>query len=160
MLGFIINEYLMRLKRNIIIGLKSNFETESHSILLKLKMFLNNISCRTSLDSERIKFRKIYKSTTHRSENTTAGSQIIRQGEIKLTLLNDDKIKISYFVRLNHIIFMSLIFGLIAGLVQWYFNNTELIISLMIGLIIAFVIFIIGYFYIWFKMNELVRLCL
>lgn len=140
--------------------MKKSFDSDSKSIILKLKYNLNNEGFHTSNDSRNIKFKRVYKSTTHRSENITSGSMILREGKIRIEEISEKKMKILYNVRLDYIIFISLIFGLFSGIALTFFGDIKIVTSIIIGLLISSFIFMVEYFILRFRMTELIKICI
>jgi len=105
-------------------------------------------------------FDKIFKSTTHSGQNKREALNFLRHGVITFSQLSENKIKITYFVLLDGIIFMSILSGFLSGFFISLFTNLEILTSGLTGAIIAIIIFIIGYITFWVKMNELIRLCI
>jgi len=145
----------LRYKEVILFDLKDDFESYSKSIILKLEYFFRNDGFHTSRDKNRFEFKRIYKSTTHKGENTGNASYILREGIINLEEIENEKIKMTYWVSLNYIIFMSLTIAILAGIIDWVIDK-DILFSILISILTFFGFFLIGFLIIRFRMKSII----
>ena len=101
------------------IKIRNDFDLDSDQLFGFLELFLNEIGVLTKIERNKIVFRSIRGSTTNFGENINEAIRIIREGEVKLIKLNDNRIKLKWEVRLNILLFWSILFGIMMSFLSY-----------------------------------------
>ena len=145
------------LEKEITVEIQETFEADSKRISSNLKSMLQELGLKTFIESDVIKFHKIYKSTTDSGQNKTEAMKILRSGKIKLSYDPDNKIVIAYNVNLDALKFMSVLLSILIGFFRWTIYDSNSLVSIFIGLITLFLTYSLGYIYSENKMNNIIH---
>lgn len=145
------------LEKEIKVEIQESYGVDSKKIFSKLESILRGLDLKSSIESDKIKFKKVYKSTTDLGENKDEAMKILRSGEIKLSHYSSNKILIAYKVNLDALKFMSVLMGILIVVFMRLMGESNFLISIFAGLIILIVVYSFGYLYTESKMNNLIN---
>ena len=146
---------MLKYKREILIDLKDDFESEAKSILLKLEYILRREGFHTSKDLNKIQFKRIYIPLMYGN-----AKYIFKDGRIQLLNINKKKIKLIFNVSLNYLTFMALTAAIVLPAALYFFEGIDSLTVSMIGVIIFLFFFGIGTLILRLRVNELIKLCI
>ncbi|OFX22186.1 MAG: hypothetical protein A2033_14525 [Bacteroidetes bacterium GWA2_31_9] len=138
----------LKYKGTKIIYTRLSLDEYSNLLIPILKRALNDINARTEIVGSKIIFNRIIDSG---KKTGYEGFKIIRAGEINLTQIEENKIRIAWEVNLNTLIFLSVLLGFIAGLYFKTINNVRLDSAIIIGFSAWVIFFLFGYY--WIRKN-------
>lgn len=123
---------------------------KSSSVIERFIYLLNQSKYYTEKDNNKIHFKRHPHYTTHRSDNSTEGSIILRSGTIFFNF--EEKIlKICWLINLFSIYFRSFIIGIIISLCYYFFYSNNIIDTIIILLSLFLVILVFSIIVIKFK---------
>ena len=121
----------------------------------KIQEALRNFEAQSEIQNDTIKFKRIVRATTHSGQNKIEAMKIVREGLIRIERIDSKKIRISWEVKLNSLLFLSISIGLLIGLVAG-FASSMIIISIIIGLLFSTIMYFIGCSIVKSKIDEIV----
>lgn len=139
---------ILRYKNTKTIDGRTYFKDDSTRILTNLRFLLHEMDVRTEVVGNKIKYKEIFRPRTFFP---------LKEGEIRLFWSEMDKIKIEWEIKLNTLLFFTFLLGLIAGCLCWFFLNTMLLGSIIIGAAVWPFLFIIWGQWIILEINDLVE---
>jgi hypothetical protein len=117
---------------------------------------LKAIECRSEIEGDTIHFKRIVRNTTHSGMNKVEAMKILREGAIGIERMNSGKIKIYWKVKLDAILFLSILTGIVIAVIAG-FASSKLIISMAIGVLFSIITYFAGCSVIKSKIDELVE---
>lgn len=144
------------LKKDIIFDVKRDFEKDSKMFCWNLKFFLNDLGYITDIDLNRIKFKKNIQMTTDSGQNKVAAMETFREGEILISELSENKMKVCYDINLHFLRIMSFLIGTGIVLFVWTMASVSLALSIFVGSLALLIVHTIGYFYCNDKMYDII----
>lgn len=145
-----------RYKRIKIIEIDKDFDIEAKEIISNLSLHLSEQNYRTNINLNNLFFHKSIETTTHSGLNRIRAMKVLRNGEIKLSKLDKNQLKIACIVDLDSLIFMSVLLGLSIGIFCRTISYSSYSISILYGVIISIIIYFIGCLNIKGKLDELI----
>jgi hypothetical protein len=94
--------------------------------------------------------------TTNSGKNKVEAMKILREGSISLEKINSGKIKIVWKVKLDAILVLSILIGIVIAVIAG-FASSRLIISMAIGVLFSIITYFAGCSVIKSKIDELVE---
>ena len=146
---------LLEYKGCKIFNSKLDFISDSTMIISNLKFFLHELNAYTETNESSIKFKRIIK-TTNYSENRRDSLKILREGVIKLSPLDNKKIKIEWTIKLDILLFWTVLFGSIVGFLIKKIASLSIFTSIFSGLTICIILYLTGYFWISSEINYII----
>ena len=134
---------------------KSNLNLDK--VLLNLKHQLNSDDFSTEIKSNEIEFQKILRTSTHTGKNVSDAFNLLKSGKFILKDTENNSFLISYYVNVNHLIFFSIIIGVLIGLATGISGIQSTFFSILTSMLIAFLIILIGLFSMKLKMSEIIK---
>ena len=141
-----------------------NSEIYIESFKKKIQGKLRDFEAQTEIHKDMISFKRIVRSTTDSGKNKIEAMKILREGEIRIEKIDLNRIRISWEVRLDTIIFLSVTIGFVIALLVVFASSTSgislipgILIALIIGLLFSISIYFIGCSFIKSKIDELVE---
>ncbi len=144
---------LLTYKSSETIQSQPDFKADSTRILTNLKILFHEMDVRTEVVGNKIKYKGILR-------DGQSGDRTIfplKEGEIRLFWSEMDKIKIEWEIKFNALLFYTFLLGLIAGCLSWFFINTMLVGSIIIGVAAWPFLFIILRQWIVLEINDLIE---
>jgi hypothetical protein len=117
---------------------------------------LKAIECRPEIVGETILFKRIVRNTTHSGMNKVEAMKILREGSIRIGKPDSGKIKIYWKVKLDAILFLSILTGMVIAVIAG-FASSKLIISIAIGVLFSIITYFAGCSVIKSKIDGLVE---
>lgn len=117
---------------------------------------LKAIECRSEIVGDTIHFKRIVKNTTNSGMNKVEAMKIMREGSISIEKINSGKIKIVWKVKLDAILVLSILIGIVIAVIAG-FASSRLIISMAIGVLFSIITYFSGCSVIKSKIDELVE---
>ncbi|HEY3390882.1 MAG TPA: hypothetical protein VGK38_14990 [Prolixibacteraceae bacterium] len=147
---------LTKYKSSKTIQTSFGFEADSARIISNLKMLLQELDSRTEVVGNKIKYNQNFGDSPGKSAQ---GNTILplQKGEIRLSWLDVDKIKLEWIIMLDSILWMTLLFGVIAGSLSFMFLDAKLVASVIIGAAAWFSVFIVWRQYTIVQMKDLIK---
>ena len=147
---------ILKYKSSNKIQSQSDFKTDLKRIISNLKMLLHELDARTESDENKIVFKQVFAILQSRDDGP--GTLIpLLDGEIQLRGSEVDKIKLVWEIKLDTLLFFTLLLGVIAACVSFLFLDTGWIDSMIAG-VLAWVALFIGWRqYIIFQIGDLIK---
>ena len=138
--------------------LNSNSESASFitEIINNLDFELTSNNFRKRKNSTSIEFHRILKRTTNTGNNNRESLKLLRTGKIELKNCGQGKFTIRTSIKLDHLIFLTLISGLALFSVLWILN-IQLFATIMISIIEMILIFLFGLFRMKEQINKIIE---
>jgi hypothetical protein len=121
----------------------------------KILETLRNLETQAEIQNDTIKFKRIVRNTTHSGQNKIEAMRIVREGLIRIERIDSKKIRISWEIKLDSLLFLSISFGLVIGLIAG-FASSMIIISMIIGLLFSTVMYFVGCLIVKSKIDEII----
>lgn len=147
---------LLKYSNTIEKKIHGNSDLYLNSLMKKIQLKLRNIEARSEITNDTILFKRIVRSTTHSGENKREAMKILRDGQIRIRKINSNKIEIFWEVELDTLLFLSMVIGLVIGLIAG-FASSMIIISMIIGSLFSIIAYFIGCSIIKSKIDEIVE---
>lgn len=145
------------LEKEIKVEIQESYGVDSKKIFSKLESILRGLDLKSSIESDKIKFKKVYKSTTDAKENKNEAMKVLRRGEINLSHYPNNKIMIAYKVNLDALKTMSVLMGILIGFFMRLMVESNFLISIFAGLITLAAVYSFGFLNAESKMNNLIN---
>lgn len=126
------------------------------SFLKKVQEKLLELETKSVLNNNSIQFERIVRNTTHSGQNKIEASKILRKGFIQIEKNGSHKIQILWEVKLDTLLFLSIMAGLIIGLLTG-FTGSGIVVSIITGLLFSIIVYFIGYAVIKIKIDRIVE---
>jgi hypothetical protein len=117
----------------------------------KLRLF----EAQSEIQNDTIKFKRIVRNTTHSGQNKIEAMKILREGLIRIEKIDSKRIRIFWEVQLDSLVFLSILIGLVIGLIAG-FASSMILISMVIGLGSSTIAYFIGCSLIKSEIDEIV----
>lgn len=140
---------------NSILLIEKNPEFQTDSFKTKILAKLKAIECRTEMQENVIHFRRIVKILPRTEPGKTDVFKLLKEGNIEINEVDNHKIIISWTIKLDTLLFFSVVVGLIIGLFIGFANSSFLIFA-VIGIFSPSIPFCIGYFLIKNQIDEII----
>jgi len=141
-----------------------NSDIYIESFQKKIQGKLSYFETRSEIQNDTIKFKRILRILALSGKNKIDGMRILREGEIRIEKIDSNRIRISWEVQLDTIIFLSLTIGLLIGLLVGFVSSmsgisliTGILFAIIIALLFSISIYFIGCSFIKSKIDELVE---
>ena len=129
--------------REIKINIKSDLYIDffKKNIQGRLKI----IEAKSEIQNDIIIFRRIVRNTTNSGLNHRESWKILREGLIRIKKIDSDRIRIYWEVKLDILIFLSILIGLSLGLIGGFASSIVIFWKIIIGLTITIIAYIVGF---------------
>jgi len=117
---------------------------------------LRILEAQSETQNDTILFKRVMRSTTHSGQNKIEALKILREGLIGIERIDSKRIRIFWEVKLDSLLFLSIVIGFIIGLIAG-FASSKIIISMIIGLLFSTISYFIGCAVIKSKIDEMVK---
>ena len=117
---------------------------------------LKAMECRPEIVGDTIHFKRIVRNTTHSGMNKVEAMKILREGSVRIERMNSGKIKIYWKVKLDAVLFLSVLTGIVITVIAG-FAGSKLIISLAVGVLFSIIAYFAGCTLIKSRIDELVE---
>ena len=128
-------------------------------IKIKYSKLLNLLEFRTGNETNGISFKRKIPRTALSGQRREESFSIFREGNIEFDI-DSDMIKINWIVKLYMLIFLSILFSSMSGLLSKIFLSLVWINSIAIGLITFIIIIGLGILTIFKSIKEINEICL
>ena len=122
----------------------------------KVQEQLRIIEARTEVRKDTMLFKRIVRNTTHSGMNKVEAMKILREGSIQIEKHGTNRIKIIWEIKTDSLIFMSVVSGLVGGLVFGFAGST-MILSIVFGLVSSVILFFVGYAWIGAEIDRIME---
>jgi len=122
----------------------------------KIQSQLRIIEARSEILNNTIIFKRIVRNTTHSGMNKIEAMKILREGLIQIEKVAPNKIKISWEIKLDSLLFVTILVGLAVGLIA-RFSDSTIAISIVYGLIFSVAVYFVGYTFIKTKIDRIIE---
>jgi len=147
---------ILKYKNTKTIDGRTYFKADSTRILANLKLLLSEMDVRTDVIGNKIKYKEILRDLGS-GDGKPRTLFPLKEGEIRLFWAELDKIKIEWEVKLDALLFFTFLLGMIAGCLSYFFLNTMLVGSIIIGAAAWPFLFIIWRQWIVLEINDLIN---
>lgn len=133
---------LLKYSNTIEKKIDGNSDLYIDSILKKIQGKLTNIEIRSEITNNTLRFKKDIKIYSREE-----ALKPLRNGQFRIRKINSNKIEIFWEVKLDILLFLSIIIGLVSGLILGLFVETVgliIISSVIIGLFFSTITYLIG----------------
>ena len=135
--------------------IKMNPDLFVNSFKMNVMDQLKAIDCRAEIKGNVIHFRRIVRILPRTEPGKTDVFKLLKEGNIEINEVNKHKIFISWSIKLDTLLFFSIVVGLIIGLFIGFANSSFLIFAI-IGIFSPSIPFCIGYFLITNQIDEII----
>ena len=118
----------------------------------KLRLF----DAQSEIQNDTIKFKRIVRNTTHSGQNKIEALKILREGLIRIEKIDSKRIQIFWEVQLDSLLFLSILIGLVIGLIA-VFASSMILIAMVIGLGSSTIVYFIGCSLIKSEIDEIIE---
>jgi len=115
----------------------------------KIQEKLRDFEAQTEIQNDTIKFRRSVRYSTYTGINKREAMKILREGKIRIEKIDSKRIRISWEVHLDGLLFLCLLIGFVIGLMVVFaslMSGTSLILGILFAIIIAMLFSISIYF--------------
>jgi len=126
-----------------------NSELYMDSFRKKIQEKLIDFEAQSEIQNDTIKFKRIVKMASDCGYSRAEAMQILREGEIRIEKIDSKRIRISWEVQLDTLIFLSMVIGFVIGLLVGFassMTNNSIIFGIFFALIIGTLFSISTYF--------------
>lgn len=114
------------------------------SFMKKVQEKLQELDAKSELNNGTIQFERIVRNTTHSGQNKIEALKILREGFVRIEENGAHKIQILWEVKLDTLLFLSIMVGLIVGLIVG-FTDSGIVLSIITGLLFSIITYFVGY---------------
>lgn len=135
---------------------QGNADLYVESFMKKVQEKLHDLDSKSELNNGTIQFKRIVRNTTDSGENKREALKILREGFVRIEKNGSHKIQIFWEVKLNILLFLSIMVGLINGLIVGFIDS-GIVLSIITGLLFSIIVYFIGYTVIKIKIDRIVE---
>jgi hypothetical protein len=146
---------LLKYSNSIEKTIHENSDLYIDSFMKKIQGTLRTFDTRSEIQNDSIKFKRIVKSLALSGKNKIEGMKLVREGLIKIERINSKRIRIFWEVKLDTLLFISILIGLVIGLISG-FASSLIAFSTIIGLLFSSITYFIGCSIVKSKIDEIV----
>ena len=147
---------LLRYSNTIEKAVQGNTDPYIESFKKKIQEKLKELEAKSQVRIDTIEFERIVRNTTHSGKNKTEALKILREGFIRIEKKGVHKIQIFWEVKLDTLLFLSIMAGLVIGLVVGL-SGSKIVLSIISGLLFSILAYSIGYAVIKMKIDKIVE---
>ncbi|WP_319479351.1 hypothetical protein [uncultured Draconibacterium sp.] len=133
-----------------------NADLYIESFMKKIQWKLKELEARSEVKINTIEFERTVRNTTHSGENKREALKILREGFVRIEKNGSNKIQIFWEVKLDILLFLSIMVGLIIGLIVGFIDS-GIVLSIITGLLFSIMVYFIGYSVIKIKIDRIVE---
>lgn len=133
-----------------------NADLYIESCMKKIQWKLKELEARSEVKINTIEFERTVRNTTHSGENKREALKILREGFVRIEKNGSNKIQIFWEVKLDILLFLSIMVGLIIGLIVGFIDS-GIVLSIITGLLFSIMVYFIGYSVIKIKIDRIVE---
>ena len=105
---------------------------------------LRIIDSKSEIQNNILLFKRVVRNTTHYGENQREAWKILREGLIRIEKIGSNRIRIYWEVKLDILIFLSILIGLLLGLIG-FVSSIGIFWNIIIGFTIIIITYIVGF---------------
>lgn len=135
---------------------QGNADLYIESFMKKIQGKLNELEAKSEVKIDTIEFKRIVRNTTHSGKNKIEALKILREGFVRIEKNGSYKIQIFWEVKLETLLFLSIMVGLIIGLLVGL-TDSGIVLSIITGLLFSLIKYFIGYLVIKMKIDRIVE---
>ena len=147
---------LLKYSNTIEKKIHGNSDLYIKSFIKKVQGKLRELEAKSVLNNDTIQFERIVRNTTHSGQNKIEALKILREGFVRIEKNGSHKIKIFWEVKLDTLLFLSVMVGLIIGLVTG-FAGSGIALSIITGLLFSIIAYFIGYSVVKIRIDQIVE---
>lgn len=125
------------------------------SFMKKIQVSFRNFETRSEIQNDTIKFKRIVRILALSGKNKIEGVKLVREGLIRIERINSKRIRIFWEVKLDSLLFISFLIGLVIGLISGLASSL-IIFSTIIGFLFSTITYFIGCSIVKSKFDEFV----
>ena len=115
---------MLKYSNNIVILVEKDPDSFVDSFKTKVQLKLKTIECRTEIQGNSILFQRIVRYLPSSGQGNNEVLKLLREGSIEIEKIDSGKIKIKWEVKLETLLFISFMAGLVAGLGFGFVNSS------------------------------------
>ena len=135
---------------------QGNADLYIESFIKKIQEKLKELEAKSEVKNDTIKFKRIVRNTTDSGENKREALKILREGFVRIEKNGSHKIQIFWEVKLDTLLFLSIMVGLIIALIVG-FTGSGIVLSIITGLLFSIIVYFIGCSVIKIKIDRIVE---
>jgi hypothetical protein len=147
---------LLKYSNTIEKKIHGNSDLYIKSFMKKVQEKLQELDAKSVLNNGTIQFERIVRNTTHSGQNKIEALKILREGFVQIEKNGSHKIQIFWEVKLDTVLFLSIMVGLIIGLIAG-FTDSGIVLSIITGLLFSILVYLIGYSVIKIRIDRIIE---